>query len=110
MTDIQITWQTILALLGGLIIVIDFAKRIRSIGLPFTELKDKHEDLEDRVDKLEGALSRMIEYQEQSSSTIGLAVAELLNHTITGNDIEKLKQREDELNTFFYRGEHIESK
>lgn len=108
--DIGVTWQTLLALAGGLIILIDLFAKIKSIGKPITDIQDKQKAIEaklasdkTRLDKLERTLTKMAEHQEKSSATIGLAVAELLNHTITGNDIEKLKQREDELNAFFYK-------
>lgn len=108
--DLGVTWQTLLAIAGGLIVLIDLFKKFKSIGQPITDLKEGQKQINDklaidkaRLDNLERALSRMVEYQEQSSATIGLAVAELLNHTITGNDIEKLKQRADELNSFFYK-------
>lgn len=108
--DLGVTWQTLLAIAGGLIVLIDLFKKFKSIGQPITDLKEGQKQINDklatdkaRLDNLERALSRMVEYQEQSSATIGLAVAELLNHTITGNDIEKLKQKEDELNSFFYK-------
>lgn len=108
--DLGITWQTLLAIAGGLIVLIDLFKKFKSIGQPIIDLKEGQKQINDklatdkaRLDNLERALSRMVEHQEQSSATIGLAVAELLNHTITGNDIGKLKQREDELNSFFYK-------
>lgn len=101
--DLGITWQTLLAIAGGLIVLIDLFKKVKSIGQPIADLKEQCESDKVRLDKLERALSKMVEYQEQSSATIGLAVAELLNHTITGNDIDKLKQREEELNSFFYK-------
>lgn len=108
--DLGVTWQTLLAIAGGLIVLIDLFKKFKSIGQPITDLKEGQKQINDklatdraRLDNLERALSRMVEYQEQSSATIGLAVAELLNHTITGNDIDKLKQKEDELNSFFYK-------
>lgn len=112
MTDIDlgVTWQTLLAIAGGLIVLIDLFRKFKSIGQPITDIKEGQKQINDklatdkaRLDNLEKALSKMVEYQEQSSATIGLAVAELLNHTITGNDIEKLKQKEDELNSFFYK-------
>lgn len=108
--DLGVTWQTLLAIAGGLIVLIDLFRKFKSIGQPITDIKEGQKQINDklvtdkaRLDNLERALSKMVEYQEQSSATIGLAVAELLNHTITGNDIEKLKQREDELNSFFYK-------
>lgn len=108
--DLGITWQTLLAIAGGLIVLIDLFKKFKSIGKPITDLKDGQKQINDklatdkaRLDTLERGLSRMVDYQEKSSATIGLAVAELLNHIITENDIDKLKQREDELNSFFYK-------
>jgi hypothetical protein len=108
--DLGGNWETLLAIAGGLIVLIDLFKKFKSIGQPITDLKEGQKQINDklatdraRLDNLERALSRMVEYQEQSSATIGLAVAELLNHTITGNDVDKLKQKEDELNSFFYK-------
>ena len=89
--DLGVTWQTLLAIAGGLIVLIDLIKKFKSIGQPISDLKEGQKNIESklasdkgRLDNLERALSRMVEYQEQSSATIGLAVAELLNHTITG--------------------------
>lgn len=109
-SDLQITWQTLLALAGGLIVLIDVCKKLKSISQPFTSIKKMLANDKARLDNHDKALSKMADYQEKSSAVIGLAVAELLNHMITGNDIDKLKRREDELNEFFFRGEHIETK
>lgn len=77
---------------------------------PITDLKARQYDIDEklkndknRIDALEKEVSGIREYQEKSSAVIGLAVAELMNHLITGNDVDKLKKREEDLNEFFYK-------
>lgn len=109
MENLSITWETILVIAGGVIVLIDAYKRVISMTKPISDLKAKQYDIgekiknnESRISTLEREVSGIREYQEKSSAVIGLAVAELLNHLITGNDVEKLKEKEDKLNEFFY--------
>ena len=109
MENLSITWETILVIAGGLIVLIDAYKRLMEITKPTKDLKARQYDIDEklkndknRIDALEKEVSGIREYQEKSSAVIGLAVAELLNHLITGNDVGKLKEKEDKLNEFFY--------
>lgn len=44
-----------------------------------------------------------IEKLDERVTALGLAVSEIINHELTGNDIEALKQRQRELNSKFIK-------
>ena len=48
------------------------------------------------------AIDKKIERQDKALAVIGLAVSEMINHQITGNDVSALKERQRELDEFFY--------
>ena len=50
------------------------------------------------------AIDKKIERQDKALAVIGLAVSEMINHQITGNDVGALKERQRELDEFFYNG------
>lgn len=110
MENLEITWETILVIAGGVIVLIDAYKRLISFADPIKDLKSKQYDVDEklktekqRIDELDHDMEEIRKYQEDGLAVIGLAVAELLNHTITGNDIKALKAREEDLNSFFYK-------
>lgn len=99
--NIELTIQTILELFGALAIIAGGVKAISYLANPFRQIKDRLE----RHDELFGKDKRAIENLQQSTqkseekiNAIGLAISELINHEITGNDIDSLKQRQRELN------------
>ena len=109
MENLGITWETLLVIAGGVIVLIDAYKRVISLANPIKDLKSRQYDIDEklkndkeRIDKLDRDMSEIKAYQEEGLAVIGLAVAELLNHTITGNDINALKARAEDLNNFFY--------
>lgn len=89
-----------LALLGGIAILVNGLKGVEWILSPFTETKQKlgeHDKMlandKRRLDEIE---DEQTELQEQVA-VIGLAMAELINHILTGNDTQKLKEQQDNL-------------
>lgn len=93
MANIEITYNTILQLFGAIAIVGSGIKIIISALSPYRDLKDKVKKQAEKIAGVESTLERI----EESQRVQGKALMELLNHIITGNDIDKLKERHDEL-------------
>lgn len=105
--DIQVTWQTLLAVAGGFVLLAQAGRIIINMFNPIRELQKKQERQEgflaadkERLDKLDKAIDRL----DEALSLLGLAVSDLINHEITGNDSDRLKQTQKKLNEYFYRG------
>lgn len=93
MENIEITYNTILQLFGAIAIVGGGIKLIISALSPYRDLKDKVKKQAEKIAGVESTLERI----EESQRVQGKALMELLNHIITGNDIDKLKERHGEL-------------
>lgn len=93
MENIEITFNTILQLFGAVAVIGGGIKVIISAFSPYKELKDKVKKQAEKIAGVESALERI----EESQRVQGKALMELLNHIITGNDIDKLKERHDDL-------------
>lgn len=93
MENIEITFNTILQLFGAIAVLGGGIKIIVSALSPFRDLKERMKKVESRTQGVEQALNRI----EDAQKLQGRALMELLNHIITGNDIEALKDRYDEL-------------
>lgn len=103
--NIAVTWQTVTTIAAGLIILFQLGKWIISLGNPFITLKkriDRHDDFlakdKDRLDNVD----RSIQQIDEGLSVVGLAIAEMMSHEISGNDIGKLKQQKEKVETYFY--------
>ena len=93
MENIEITFNTILQLFGAIAVLGGGIKIIISAVSPYKDLKERMRKAESKMGEVSSALNRI----EESQKIQGKALMELLNHTITGNDIEALKERYDEL-------------
>lgn len=93
MENIEITFNTILQLFGAIAVLGGGIKIIVSAVSPYKNLKERMKKTETKADGIESALNRI----ENAQKIQGKALMELLNHTITGNDINALKDRYDEL-------------
>lgn len=93
MENIEITYNTILQIFGAIAVIGGGIKIIVSALSPYKDLKDKVKRQAEKIAGVESALERI----EESQKVQGKALMELLNHIITGNDIDKLKERHDEL-------------
>lgn len=93
MENIEITYNTILQIFGAIAVIGGGIKIILTALSPYKDLKDKVKKQAEKIKGVESALERI----EESQRVQGKALMELLNHIITGNDIDKLKDRHDEL-------------
>lgn len=93
MENIEITFNTILQLFGAIAVLGGGIKIIVSALSPYRDLKERMKKAESKTQGVEQALNRI----EDAQKIQGRALMELLNHMITGNDIEALKDRYDEL-------------
>ena len=100
MENIEITYNTILQIFGAIAVIGGGVKIIISSLSPFREMK-KHDELFDkdnrRLKEVEDSLNRI----EDSQRVQGKALMELLNHIITGNDVDKLKKKHDDLVEYY---------
>lgn len=93
MENIEITFNTILQLFGAIAVLGGGIKIIVSALSPYKDLRERMKKSESKAGEIDSALKRI----EDSQKVQGKALMELLNHTITGNDVEALKDRYDEL-------------
>ena len=93
MENIEITYNTILQIFGAIAVIGGGIKIIISALSPYKDLKEKVKKQAEKIKGVESSLERI----EESQRVQGRALMELLNHIITGNDIDKLKQRHDDL-------------
>lgn len=95
MNNIEITYNTILQFFGAIAVIGGGVKLIVSALNPFKEVKSKvkqHEEFfnkeKERLDELDQSLDRI----EKEQKVQGKALMVLINHLVTGNDIDKLKK------------------
>lgn len=109
--DFITTGRTILEVFGAIAIIGGGANWILKMFDPFKKLKarvDNHqkmlEDDKEVLSGIEAAVGRI----ERQNGIQSWALLETMNHLITGNDIEKLKERRDDMleNLTNQRGEH----
>ena len=112
--NITITVNTVLQFFGAVAIIGGGVKVIIGMLSPFKQLQEEvdrvkgflandKKRLEDGDEKM-SEITKRLDHQDAALSAIGLAICELINHTLTGNDVEKLKELQHELNEFFYNG------
>ena len=114
MADIikDININDLLQLFGMIAIIGGGMKYLVSLLDPFRKLKSevgaikdyltKDKQRLDEGDEKMKAIDKKIEKQDKALAVIGLAVSEMINHQITGNDVDALKKRQSELDEFFY--------
>lgn len=105
--DLQVTWETLLALAGGFVLLAQAVRIIINMFNPIQEIRRKQEKQEaflasdkERLDKLDKAIERL----DDALSMLGLAVGDLIDHEVTGNGDDKLMATRKKLNEFFYKG------
>ena len=114
MADIikEISINDLLQLFGMIAIIGGGMKYLVSLLDPFRKLKSEVSAIKDYLtkdkqrldegDEKMKAIDKKIERQDKALAVIGLAVSEMINHQITGNDVDALKKRQSELDEFFY--------
>ena len=108
----EISINDLLQLFGMIAIIGGGMKYLVSLLDPFRKLKSevgaikdyltKDKQRLDEGDEKMKSIDKKIERQDKALAVIGLAVSEMINHQITGNDVSALKERQRELDEFFY--------
>lgn len=105
MGNIQITPDSIIKVLAGLIVLFEFGKWVISFGNPIVEMRkrlDAHDKLfandKTHLEKIDKGVSQI----DEGLSILGQALAEMMKHEITGNDIEALKSQQKRVNDYFF--------
>lgn len=100
MENITITIETILAIFGGLICISGGVSVVVKLFNPFKKLKAQVQEHEDKLSsdfqKFEN-LNADIEEIKESERVICRSLMLIINHDITGNGVDKLKQQRDNL-------------
>lgn len=89
-----------LAILGGIAILVNGLKGVEWMLSPFTATKTRLREHEEMLRNDKQRLDDMEQWQDEMQeqvACIGLAMAELMNHIITGNDTDKLKEQQENL-------------
>ena len=99
--DYQVMFSSFLKLCGVLGIIAGTIRAIMYFATPYKNISNKlqrHEELFANDKRALEKLNTQVYYEKECINAIGLAIAELINHEVTGNDIEELKERQRELN------------
>lgn len=104
MENIEITFNTILQFFGAVAIIGGGIKILVSTLNPFKEVTAKlrkHDEAikstQERIDSLDQSLDRI----EKEQKVQGKALMVLINHLITGNDVDKLKKTYQDMVTHY---------
>ena len=101
--NIKTTWETLLAICGALALLAGGAKVILQVFGPFKKFKDDCKALTSRVDKHDGMFAndniRLTRVEEAARILMKTHLAHL-EHEITGNSQDKLKQAKQELSEY----------
>lgn len=102
----SITVDHIIEFVAGAIILFQFGKWVVSFANPIVDLRkrlDKHDTFfENDKEKIE-ELTETLNHTDDGLAVVGMALAELINHTVTGNDIDELKKQQKEITQFFFK-------
>ena len=106
MNNIDITVQTILAFFGGVTCIVGGVSALAKLFNPIKKLKEKVEEHEHklsndyvRMNSLDGLMKEV----ENSNEVICQSLFVLLNHEITGNSVDKLKEQRDRLEEYLIK-------
>ena len=98
--DIGVTIQTILQILGAVAIIGVGVNWIIKMFSPFTQLKKQVEEQEKKLARDKQALDDIHTTLTKLDRRMGItswAIIEIMNHEISGNDVNKLEKRRDDL-------------
>lgn len=103
--NIGVTWHTILEISAGLIVLFQCGKWLISLGNPIVKLRerlDAHDTFlakdKERLDKADKSIQEI----DEGIGVLGLAIAQMMSHEINGNDIQKLREQKEKVETYFY--------
>lgn len=95
-----------LAMLGGVAVLANGLKGVGFILSPIANIKERQKEQEEMISSDERRLDEVEKEQgelHEQVAVIGLAIAELFNHILTGNDTDKLKEQQDKLISTFIK-------
>lgn len=98
--NINLAFDGFLQLCGVLGIIAAGFKAITYFFTPYTKISKKikrHDELFANDKRTLEELELQVHYEKECINAIGLAIAELINHEVTGNDVNELKDRQREL-------------
>lgn len=101
--NLDITVQTILAFFGGITCIVGGVSALAKLFNPIRKLKEKVEENERKLSNdyvRMNSLDNLIKEVENSNAVICQSLFVLLNHEITGNGVDKLKEQRDKLEDF----------
>lgn len=99
--DINLMFESFLKLCGVLGIIAGLVRAIVYLATPYRKVSNKikrHDEFFANDKRTLEELKIQVHYEKECINAIGLAIAELINHEISGNDIRELKDRQRELN------------
>lgn len=88
MQSLEITFTTILEFFGAIAVIGGGVKIIVSSLNPFKEVKAKVKKHDEQLEEFDKSLGRI----EKEQKVQGKALMVLINHIVTGNDVDKLKK------------------
>lgn len=100
MTDVQTTAQVILQILGAIAIIGVGVSWIMKFFSPFTKLKQQVEEQQKMLARDKKALDEIhvtLTRLERRLGIMSWGMIEIMNHEISGNDVNKLEKRRDDL-------------
>lgn len=98
--NLSITWTTILALLAGIIVIMNFIDKVRAWKKPD---QDKDKMIKDTLEEHRRLLKKDNERLEQVESGLEISIKAqlaIMDHLITGNNIERLKSVKTEVQDY----------
>ena len=93
---LTITWELILGIAGGIVVIVNALKAIGKFISPVTSIRKKVEKHDELLDNDHKRLTSI----EQTNKMICKSLVALLDHEITGNGIEKLKTTKTEMQNY----------
>ena len=94
--DLTITIQTLLSIFGAISIVVAGTASITKMFSPFKELKAKVDEHDDIIN----GMTESVQKQSNMQREVCKSLIVIMNHEITGNSIDKLKERQEDLQKF----------
>ena len=92
----NITWELVLGIAGGIVVLYNATKAIINFASPVTNLKRKVEKHDELLNNDNNRLNEI----ETSNKMLCKSMLALLEHEITGNGIDKLKMTKSELQNY----------
>lgn len=106
--DYGMALENFLKLCGILGIVAGSVKALVYFSTPYRSITRKlrrHSEFFANDKRALDDLEKKVYYEKECINAIGMAISELINHEITGNDVEELKTRQRELNSVLLRSQ-----